>query len=111
MNTRKDFQASADLIRRAAWPTSVKAEVAKDFVAKYQTENPRFDEERFYIACGVQVIMNSFENIGRNLNRFRKVSGRKRTSWIDKMTPQGQAIYCAEFVENAAGFNPELEIK
>ena len=53
MNTRKDFQASADLIRRAAWPTSVKAEVAKDFVAKYQTENPRFDEDRFYIACGV----------------------------------------------------------
>jgi hypothetical protein len=54
--------------------------------------------------------MNSFENIGRNQNRFRKVSGRKRTSWIDKMTPQGQAIYCAEFVENASGFNPELEI-
>jgi len=27
------------------------------------------------------------------------------------MTPQGQAIYCAEFVENAAGFNPELELE
>jgi hypothetical protein len=26
------------------------------------------------------------------------------------MTPQGQAIYCAEFVENAAGFDPELEL-
>jgi hypothetical protein len=51
--------------------------------------------------------MNSFENIGRNQNRFRKVSGRKRTSWIDKMTPQGQAIYCAEHVENAAGFPVE----
>ena len=56
MNTRKDFQASADLIRRAAWPASVKEQVAKDFVAKYQTENPRFDEARFYIACGVGIV-------------------------------------------------------
>ena len=56
MNTRKDFQASADLIRRAAWPASVKEQVAKDFVAKYQTENPRFDEARFYIACSVGIV-------------------------------------------------------
>tara|TARA_R110000751_G_scaffold17103_2_gene53243 strand:- start:803 stop:991 length:189 start_codon:yes stop_codon:yes gene_type:complete len=53
MNTRKDFQASADLIRRAAWPASVKEQVAKDFAKKYEMENPRFDEDKFYIACGV----------------------------------------------------------
>jgi len=48
-------------------------------------------------------------NIKRNPSRIRKVSGRPRTNWIDSMTPQGQAIYCAEHVENASGFNPELE--
>jgi hypothetical protein len=53
MNTRKDFQATADLIRSTAWPASVKKQVAKDFVSKYEAENPRFDEDRFYIACGL----------------------------------------------------------
>jgi len=24
------------------------------------------------------------------------------------MTPQGEAIWCAEHIENAAGFNPEI---
>ena len=46
----------------------------------------------------------NFENIKRNPKRFRKVSGRKRTNWIDKMTPQGQALYCAEHVENAYNY-------
>jgi hypothetical protein len=50
-------------------------------------------------------------NIKRNPSRIRKTAGRPRTNWIDSMTPQGQAIYCAEFVENAAGFNPELELE
>jgi len=54
MNTRKDFQATADLIRRTAWPASVKKEVAKDFVKKYEAENPRFDEDIFLAACGVE---------------------------------------------------------
>ena len=52
MNTRKDFQATADLIRRTAWPLSVKKEVAKDFVNKYEAENPRFDHTRFIEAAG-----------------------------------------------------------
>ena len=50
------------------------------------------------------------KNIKRNPNRMRKTARRTATNWIDAMTPQGQAIYCAEFVENAAGFNPELEL-
>ena len=53
----------------------------------------------------------SMKNIKRNPSRIRKTAGRPRTNWIDSMTPQGQAIYCAEFVENASGFNPELELK
>lgn len=53
MNTRKDFQATADLIRTTGWPASVKMQVAKDFAKKYEAENPRFDDEKFYIACGV----------------------------------------------------------
>ena len=43
-------------------------------------------------------------NIKRNPDRMRKKARRTATNWIDAMTPQGQAIYCAEFVENAAGF-------
>jgi len=43
-------------------------------------------------------------NIKRNPNRFRRPARRTATNWIDAMTPQGQAIYAAEFVENAAGF-------
>ena len=46
----------------------------------------------------------NFENIKRNPKRFRKVSGRTRKSWVDGMTPQGQALYCAEFVENAYNY-------
>ena len=47
------------------------------------------------------------KNIKRNPNRLRKVARRTAGNWIDSMTPQGQAIYCAEFVENAAGFPVE----
>ena len=47
------------------------------------------------------------ENIKRNPNRKRKVARRTAGNWIDAMTPQGQAIYCAEFVENASGFPVE----
>ena len=105
--TRQHYEKVAKIIKK--FP-SLEAILAKEFSELFTEDNPRFDEDRFYIACGVQVVMSSFENVARNQNRFRKVSGRKRTSWMDKMTPQGQAIYCAEFVENAAGFNPELEL-
>lgn len=46
-------------------------------------------------------------NIKRNPARIRRSPRRTASNWIDSMTPQGQAIYCAEFVENASGFNPE----
>ena len=42
-------------------------------------------------------------NIKRNPYRFRKPARRTAQNWIDVMTPQGQALYCAEHVENASG--------
>ncbi len=44
----------------------------------------------------------------RNEYRFRHKSGRARTNALNGMTPQGEAIWCAEHIENAAGFNPEI---
>ena len=49
-----------------------------------------------------------WKNIKRNENRIRRKSGRARTNPLDGMTPQGQAIWCAENIENAAGFNPAI---
>ena len=56
--------------------------------------------------CNTEVNM---QNIKRNPYRIRKIARRTAGNWIDAMTPQGQAIYCAEHVENAVGFNPELK--
>jgi len=46
-------------------------------------------------------------NIKRNPNRLRKVSRRTATNWMDAMTPQGQALYCNEHVENAYAWEDE----
>jgi hypothetical protein len=46
-------------------------------------------------------------NIKRNPNRFRRPARRTATNWMDAMTPQGQAIYCNEFVDNAYNFGGE----
>ena len=39
----------------------------------------------------------------RNPARARKKSGRARTNTLSVMTPQGQALWAAEHVENASG--------
>jgi hypothetical protein len=39
----------------------------------------------------------------RNENRKRRKSGRARTNALNAMTPQGQALWCAEHIENASG--------
>jgi len=44
------------------------------------------------------------ENIKRNENRFRHKSGRARTNALNSMTPQGEAIWCAENIENAYNY-------
>ena len=44
-----------------------------------------------------------FKNIKRNPARIRK-SPRGRTSTIESMTPQGQALWCAKNIENAYNY-------
>jgi hypothetical protein len=44
------------------------------------------------------------ENIKRNPDRKRQRSGRARTNALNGMTPQGEAIWCAENIENAYNF-------
>ena len=48
------------------------------------------------------------KNIKRNPNRMKKVPRRTATNWMDAMTPQGQALYCAEFVDNAYNYQEKL---
>ena len=43
-------------------------------------------------------------NVKRNPNRFRRPARRTATNWMDAMTPQGQALYCNEHVDNAYGW-------
>ena len=43
-------------------------------------------------------------NIKRNPDRIRKKARRTATNWMDAMTPQGQALYCNEYVSNAYDF-------
>ena len=47
-------------------------------------------------------------NIKRNPSRMRKSPRRTASNWIDNMTPQGQALYCNEFVDNAYNFEDKL---
>ena len=44
------------------------------------------------------------KNIKRNPNRLRRPARRTATNWMDAMTPQGQAMYCNQYVENAYDF-------
>ena len=50
------------------------------------------------------------KNVKRTPDRFRLKSGRARTSPVDSMTPQGQALYCAENVENAYNYMTAEEL-
>lgn len=57
------------------------------------------------LPCIIMVSNTTFgERISRNPFRARKKSGRSRTNWLDSMTPQGQAVWCNEFVENSYGY-------
>ena len=50
----------------------------------------------------------NMKNIKRNPSRIRKTARRTATNWMDAMTPQGQALYCAEFVDNAYNYKEKL---
>jgi len=48
------------------------------------------------------------KNIKRNPSRIRKTARRTASNWMDAMTPQGQALYCGEFVDNAYNYGDNL---
>lgn len=57
--TKKDYQAIADVIVNrlyGATPTRrfALSDVAKDLCAVFEEDNPRFDRDKFLIACGVK---------------------------------------------------------
>ena len=55
MNTRKHFENTARLIRNFTAVTEEQIkELDEKFSNMYAEENPRFDEDKFYIACGVE---------------------------------------------------------
>lgn len=51
--TRKHFQIIADVVNRTAVGPLEKRQLAENFAAELIKENPRFDRERFFKACGV----------------------------------------------------------
>ena len=48
-------------------------------------------------------VKKMWQNVKRNEFRARKKSGRARTNALNSMTPQGQALWCAEHIDNASG--------
>jgi len=56
-----------------------------------------------YTVYHVYPEVETMKNIKRNPNRMKKVPRRTAINWVDAMTPQGQALYAAEFVDNASG--------
>jgi hypothetical protein len=48
MNTRKDFERAAEIVRDSTSPITV----CKAFIAFFRADNPRFDAGRFMVACG-----------------------------------------------------------
>ena len=49
-------------------------------------------------------IMSWSERVPRNPHRVRRVSGRRRTSAVESMTPQGQALWASRNIGNAFMF-------
>ena len=53
MPTKKDFEATARVIKSLVVDKDTKYHVAKSFARNFIRENPRFDETKFLKACGV----------------------------------------------------------
>ena len=51
--TRRDFQLIADTIREL--PQTIRLRVALTFAENLRGTNPRFDRDRFLVACGVEL--------------------------------------------------------
>ena len=53
MMTRKHFRETAEIIKK--FPHA-KVTLAQEFAEMFGRDNPRFDRERFYIACDVGIV-------------------------------------------------------
>lgn len=51
--TRKDFQKIADSIRREVVAEDERKTLADALCAYFKSVNPRFDRDRFFVACGL----------------------------------------------------------
>lgn len=52
MNTKKNFSAAAELISKRDYNSArERVIVAQVFAEFFEKENPRFDKERFFLAC------------------------------------------------------------
>ena len=52
MMTRKHYEKVAEIVKEA----TTRAKFAKELAEMFAEDNPRFDEARFYIACGVGIV-------------------------------------------------------
>jgi len=56
MMTRKDYVATSEILSDYSDVVDdvVLYAIAKDFANYFASDNPRFDEKRFFIACGLK---------------------------------------------------------
>lgn len=50
--SRKDYIRAANIILMVA-DTEIRAYLAREFADMFKADNPAFDRQRFYTACGV----------------------------------------------------------
>lgn len=53
MLTQKDFKAVAEIIANAGYKWLYRKRISNDLADYFATQNPRFDRERFFAACGL----------------------------------------------------------
>ncbi len=58
MMSRKHYEQVAEILRKFPFGTSEasQAVLARAFAEMFSADNPRFDRERFYIACDVGIV-------------------------------------------------------
>jgi len=56
--SRKHYEQVAEILRKFPFGTSEasQAVLARAFAEMFSADNPRFDRERFYIACDVGIV-------------------------------------------------------
>ena len=101
--SKKDFQKVADLLKEIP-DENRRAELAKHHVDIFKTQNPRFDQAKFYAASGVKAIKEDVElDEAKNCLRtsWGGVSRTKKKNTLS-VTDQHQKKICIDTVKNPA---------